>query len=117
MMFGLNDLHPEKSLHETAAGYVEVCGVFFHEFVTERVRCCDVHHIINEKTMDDKIVATAFHEDCFLTLDGMVSIAFHPIGNVQVPLACCLLSSIDTFNELQAMAFRNGFGHQSEGRM
>ncbi len=59
--------------------------------------------------MDNEIVATAFHEYRFLTVDGMVFVAFHPIRDVlQVPSTCCLFSSIDTSNELQAITVWNG---------
>ncbi len=72
---------------------------FVQEFLLELVTRGDMHHIVDEQTVDDIIVTIAFHEYRLLAIHGRVTILFHPCGNVQVPSPRGLLRAIDDFEK------------------
>ena len=74
---GLFHLHAWECFHKASACDFKILLVELEELVSsqEFVTGWDMHHIVHKQSMDDKVSALAFHENCLLTIHRWVSIS------------------------------------------
>jgi hypothetical protein len=95
----LSNLHTQKRLHEAASesSDVKILGTHPQKLVLELGTGCCVHYVVNKQDVNNEMLTLALHEDSILAVDCWVAVLFHPVRDVNVSSAGCLLgsSSID----------------------